>query len=248
MAVAEMGVELSWNSRQGKRTEENWDYCGVGLSSDAVLCIVLDGSTSGPTGGEFARQIARDLIDWFVDTDGNVMADALIERLRHIHENLSPKFRSDSASYVIALIEDEKPVVVLHAGDCLAGRHDEKTPVSWLTRPHTLANAIEEMSIAAIAECPVRNRLTRSFRAREFMAPEKTEIILGNGDTLLVGTDGFWAELDPEDRPRFFAGDDLPMTDHGDDQSALRIRFLDNGPDSRVDGLAHENFYMKKSD
>lgn len=245
-----MGVEISWRSRQGKRTEDNWDYFGVGLRSDAALCIVLDGSTSGPAGGKFAGQIARDLIDWFIITDENVRADTLTERLRHIHGNLSPKFPSDSASYVIVLIEDGKPVLVLHAGDCLVGRHVGKNPICWLTRPHTLANAIEEVSIAAMAECPVRNRLTRSFRAREFMAPEKTKIAMEGRDSLIVATDGFWAELSSEEQFLFIEGEDSPMIDDGDDQSALIIMLLDKGQDSKVqfNGQSEENFYIKQSD
>lgn len=31
---------------------------GVGVRADAVLCLLLDGSTSGPTSGDLARQIS----------------------------------------------------------------------------------------------------------------------------------------------------------------------------------------------
>jgi hypothetical protein len=52
-----MGMEINWLSQQGKRTGDNRDCGGVGVRADEVLCLVLDGSTSGPTSGDLARQI-----------------------------------------------------------------------------------------------------------------------------------------------------------------------------------------------
>lgn len=34
------------------------------MRADAVLCLLLDGSTSAPTSGDLARQIIRDVVDW----------------------------------------------------------------------------------------------------------------------------------------------------------------------------------------
>lgn len=243
-----MGVEASWRSQQGKRTEDNRDYCGAGLRPDAALFIVLDGFTSGPKGGELCREIAHGLIDWFIDDAADLTADILTEKLRQIHGNLSQKFPVDSASYVIVHIADKQPVLVLHAGDCLLAQYDGTYPLQWWTRPHTLANALEEMSIAELTECLTRNRLTRSFRSREFMIPEQTETKLVAGGSLIVATDGFWAELNAEQQSRFIAGLVLPMAECGDDRSALQIRLLGEGQGSKFQGDRNglENFYMKK--
>ncbi len=79
-----MGVEVRWHSKKGSRTKDNRDYCGIGLRFDAALCIVLDGSTSGPKGGELARQIAHDLIDWFVAANQEMTTQAIIEIMQKI--------------------------------------------------------------------------------------------------------------------------------------------------------------------
>ncbi|MFQ5534308.1 MAG: PP2C family protein-serine/threonine phosphatase [Sphingomonadales bacterium] len=199
-----MGIEVSWHSKQGQRTDDNRDYCGVGLRDDDALCIVLDGSTSGANSGEFARLIARDLIDWFMAA-GKVNPDAIIDRLSYIHTNLTPRFRKGSASYVVALIGYEGTVRLLYAGDCLAGLRKGVSAIEWRVRPHTLANAITDMPITKIASSPLRNRLTRSFRAREFMTPDDEELALRGDNALVLATDGFRAALDMESQARVLA-------------------------------------------
>jgi PPM family protein phosphatase len=204
-----MGLEISWRSEQGTLTSDNRDFCGAGLRDDAALCVVLDGSTSGPNSGEFAGSIAQALIDWFVEA-GKVSADAIIDRLHNIHDHLSSGFRTDSASFVCALIEEEERVRLIHSGDCRAGLRTGMSGIKWRTRPHTLANAIEDVPICEIALSPLRNRLTRSFRGREFMAPEVSELRLEGDQELVLATDGFWAALAPEDQARFLTGEAIP--------------------------------------
>lgn len=242
-----MGLEISWHSRQGRRTGDNRDCCGIGLRAGAVLCIVLDGSTTGPQSGEFARLIARNLIDWFLATEGTVTAEMLIEELSSIHKRHFSDFRSDSASYVIALFQDEKPMLALHAGDCLMGRYDEEGPVDWLTQPHTLANAINEMPVAEIAASPLRNRLTRSFRAGQFMRPDVNAIGIESEANFLVATDGFWAGIEPEGYHRFLSGKDLPAKENQDDCSALVIRLRGNVSRNDFTGEPLENSYIATS-
>lgn len=239
-----MGFEHQWRTKQGKRSDDNWDFCGIGLRSDASLCIVLDGSTSGANSGELARQIATNLIDWFVKVTGPRTADAIIDHMRETHKTLTPTFRSDSASYVIILMETEKPILVLHAGDCLAGLHQRGFPVCWQTQPHTLANAIENLPIADIVQSPLRNRLTRSFRMREFMRPEVCSINLEGDDSIVVGTDGFWADLDSNDQIQFLDGEDLKKKVGQDDCSALKITTLAAPQGSKVSGQTSENIYI----
>ena len=159
-----MGIEIIWRSQQGKRTEDNRDYCGIGLRRNEALCIVLDGFTKGTKGGKLSREIACALIDWFVDDSVRITEQILIERLRQIHENLSKKFPKDSASYIIIHIEDGQSVLVLHAGDCLLALYDGKHPTQWQTQPHTLANFDKVVPIDELLRDAARNRLTRSFK------------------------------------------------------------------------------------
>lgn len=239
-----MGVEVDWRSKQGTHTDDNRDYCGVGLRDDAALCVVLDGSTSGANSGEFSQVIARDLIDWFM-TVRSVTVEAVISRLRCIHSDLLPRFRRDSASFVIALINDEGAAQVLHVGDCLAGLHEGTSAVKWWTRPHTLANAVNELRITDIARSPLRNRLIRSFRSREFMTPDVSGLVVDGEQTLVLATDGFWAELDPESQARFLAGEKLSEIEgYGqDDCSALSLKHV-NSSESKVSDEVSDNIYI----
>ncbi len=222
----------------------------IGLRSDAALSIVLDGSTSGPKGGELAQKIAHELIDWFVAANEEMTAQLIIEIMQNIHNSLSRQFPFDSASYVIAFIQDENPILVLHAGDCLLGQyHVKNNQVGWLTKPHTLANATKDMSVVSLTESPARHRLTRSFRSKEFMVPEVSEIEIQTGDSFVVATDGFWAELKLEEQCEFMEVHEIPMTDEGDDRSALCIRTLDDqvGIEVLTGDDSPDNFYMKMS-
>jgi serine/threonine protein phosphatase PrpC len=224
-----MEMQLDWRSQQGTKTGDNRDYGGVGIRPDGVLCLVLDGSTSGPKSGELAGQIARDVIDWYVATAEDVTAETLSAQLRQVHGGLSKRFPRGTASYVIVCLAGTGPALVLHAGDCLLGRQVGKGPLMWLIRPHTLANVIDDIPVAEIAKSHVRHRLTRSFRTREFMQPDVTEIKVEQGSSLVAATDGFWAELNSEEQAMLMRGQISPMIVEADDRSVLTIRLLDNG-------------------
>ena len=56
-------MEIGWRSEQGKKTRDNRDCGGVGVRANGVLCLILDGSSSGPTSGDFAvRSFVMSLI------------------------------------------------------------------------------------------------------------------------------------------------------------------------------------------
>lgn len=219
-----MLIVVDWRSQIGTRTQDNRDCAGVAAREDDVLCIVADGSTRGLDSGELAREITRELIDWYVGSGEFLTAESLISKLKELHEVLPEAYPHGSASYMILYVGRGNDALVVHAGDCLLGRYDEQGGLEWLTRPHTLANAGNEKSAEQIIDLPARHRLTRSFRAREFMRPEVTKIAAL--EEFIVATDGFWAELSPSDQSRFMAGHEIPMTSDGDDRSVIRIRMV----------------------
>lgn len=184
---------------------------------------MLDGSTSGFESGEFARQIAERIVDWFAAQD-EVNSDKIIDWMRGLHGELAQRFRRDSASIIIAHVRIDGAVLLLNAGDCLAGFWKAEG-ITWKTRPHTLANPIEELPIAEIAASPLRHRLTRSFRSREFMVPDIYELELQDDEALILATDGFWALLDPEVQIDFLADTDLAKIEFVDDCTVLSLRF-----------------------
>ena len=200
---------------------------------DGVLCLVLDGSTSGPKSGELAGQIARDVIDWYVATAEDVTAETLTAQLGKIHGSLSKRFPRDTASYVIVCLAGTGSELVLHAGDCLLGRQVGENPLQWLIRPHTLANVIDDIPVAEIAESHVRHRLTRSFRAREFMPPDVAGI--QKARQLTYRRDRrVWAELNSEEQAMLVQGQSPPMIGEGDDRSVLAIELFDNEQDIKI--------------
>ncbi|TGP85621.1 MULTISPECIES: protein phosphatase 2C domain-containing protein [unclassified Mesorhizobium] len=239
-----MVVAVKWISQSGKRTKDNRDCAGVGIRKEGALCVVLDGSTSGPHSGELARQISRALVDWYLSVEGEIASEVITGRMREIHGALSKEHPRDSASYMIAHFRSPSEVVVLHAGDCLLGRYDEKGGIDWVSRPHTLANVAGNVSIPDIVAVPARQRLTRSFRAREFMAPDVMGLKF-DGE-LVIATDGFWAELNAGDQTLFLDGSDVPMRTEGDDRSVLRLQLLESAENGDVQCLREtDNLYAK---
>ncbi|WP_213286686.1 hypothetical protein [Bradyrhizobium sp. sGM-13] len=239
-----MAINVSWHSQTGTRTSDNRDCGGIGIRADEALCVVLDGSTTAPDSGILARQIIRDMVDWYVASDEEINSESLTVQLRQLHGTLSRLHPRASASYMIMHIQDDA-LLVMHAGDCLLGRRDKTDEIEWLSQPHTLANATGHVPVATIAGLTTRHRLTRSFRAREFLAPDAME--LNFEKEFVVATDGFWAELGTQDQARFLEGQKIAMPVDGDDCSALRIWLLDTERDTRVryDEKSTHGFYAK---
>lgn len=239
-----MTFEIEWHCQQGTRTADNRDHAGVGVRGNSFLAIVLDGSTRGPTSGQFAQEIAGHMVDWFVTSAGETTAGAMIEQLRVAHAALAKDFVSASASYVLLYAEATRPTVVLHAGDCLVGRADNGE-TTWLLQPHTLANALAPVPLDILAKEPARHLLTRSLRSKHFIVPDLCCIELSDRP-LLVATDGFWADTDADGQTAFVNGDRLSDGDEQDDRSVLSIsRIKSDGGITVAGDQAASNLYVR---
>lgn len=204
--------------------------------------MVLDGSTTGRDSGLLARRVARDLIDGYVSAEAPPEESAVLARLREVHEDVRAEFPQGSASYVLALIQAPDNVRVMHAGDCLCGHVADA--VAWLCKPHTLANAIEDIPVAALAGLPARHKVTRSFRARAFMAPEAFQTCIA--PRLILASDGFWADLSTDNQLSFLDGADLALADDGDDRSVLQITVTDTPHHIEQQGEADSLLYVRR--
>lgn len=239
-----MGLEFRWQSQAGSRTEDNRDYGAVGLRGDEALCVILDGATSGRSSGKLARQIAMEIIDWYVERKASPSPEAVIEQLRALHTKLSDTYPQGSASYMIILLQEAGDAVALYAGDCMLGRFQEEKIV-WLCQPHTLANALIDQPIADIAVSPSRHRVTRSFRRAEFMIPDVLSgIKVGH---LVMATDGFWADCEPSDQARYLRGNVLDGAQPGDDRSILQVTRVVTDRNLCV-SQPSETFYVRARD
>lgn len=242
-----MALEIQWHSQQGSRTADNRDHAGIGIRGGSVLAIVLDGSTSGPASGAFAREIARRMVDWFVTGAAEVNAESMTEQLRTTHAALAKDFRQDSASYVLLYAEATHLVLVLHAGDCLVGRRDADGQTIWLLQPHTLATALAPVRLDILAKESARHALTRSFRSGRFITPDLTSIELDDRP-LLVATDGFWAELDVSGQNALVEGHFQATERERDDRSVLSITQAGTGSLTNVIGVhASESVYVRRA-
>jgi serine/threonine protein phosphatase PrpC len=241
-----MTLQIRWHFQQGTRTADNRDHAGIGIRGDAVLALVLDGSTSGAVSGDFASEIARRMVDWFVTGTEEVTADALIAHLRMTHAALAKDFRTASASYALLHLEATGPALVLHAGDCLVGRREEDGRIVWLMQPHTLANPLLPVAIESLAKDPARHRLTRSFRSKRFIAPVLNSFELDDRP-LLVATDGFWADLEAHQQVAFIEGAAAAVDQERDDCSVLSILSGKSGSGIElIDAEAGANLYCSE--
>ncbi len=119
--------------------------------------------------------------------------------------------------------------------------------MSWLVQPHTLANAATPMTIGNLANDVGRHRLTRSFRSREFVEPALCSIVADNA-TLLVATDGFWAELDAAQQRAFIQRRMAKDTGERDDRSVLQIMRIEGDGLTKVSGTdAPRKIYIKRA-
>lgn len=102
---------------------------------------------------------------------------------------------------------------------------------------------------AFIAKSRTRHRLTCSFRAKEFVAPtiEKIDASVGS---LVVATDGFWAELNRDQQIAFMGTGKREASDDQDDCSVLvmSINRTEKTDEGRVALDAVSGLYLRRVD
>jgi len=222
-----MAFQYQWHSLQGSFTYDNRDYHGVIEHMGRTLHIVLDGSTRGPNGGELAQQLKACLIKGFSAIEEAFSAENICEILKEAHNDLRHQFPADSASYLIMLETGHDHIITVHAGDCRLGKLKEDQSVEWLTNVHSLANAIAPLSDAKLAIHPNRHQLTRSFRSRGFIEPERNQFSLLPNENFLMVTDGFWAGLNLAEQMEFIEGKYDSSEQECDDISCLHLWMVD---------------------
>lgn len=240
-----MQLELNWQTCPGSLTLDNRDWCGIAVRPEATMCAVLDGSSSARGGGELAKELAQRLADWFAGAGLPVTPTMFNEQIRTWHPALRREFPFAAASLIVVVVtEPNHPVMALHAGDCIAGYRSAGEEIEWCTQPHTLANSLADVPIPQLAASPMRNRITRCFRRREFEPLEHAELPCIGDVGLVLATDGFWAGLPDADQSRMLAGEAQTGPPHQDDCSVLGIRFTDATGSAPLFRGTWENLYV----
>lgn len=111
----------------------------------------------------------------------------MLEILKKEHQHLRENFLHEVASYaLLALDANSGAARGFYVGDCLIGHYSDTGP-AWWYQPDTL-------DIACGGNGDNRHILTRSLKARRYTTPQVVTRNVASGDTLILATDGYWAE------------------------------------------------------
>ena len=230
-----------WRSFQGTITSDNRDFCAIGQKEDTAIYVLVDGASKGPSGGELARSLAQRLVDGFIALEGFCDERQVVELLSQAYQALKHQFPADTASYVMLVCEGDE-ITYYHAGDCRVGRLHTDGSVDWISNVHTLANATGPLPEQELVSHPDRHILTRSFRTKGQCEPDNGRIALDPGMSLILATDGFWADTPPAKQHRLVVQNEMDGFETTDDLS-----FLVLGPEEVDEQIPTdcENLYVK---
>jgi serine/threonine protein phosphatase PrpC len=162
--------------------------------------------------------------------------------INKLSTNLKGFYPAGRLSFLVLLNFGNDKIFTLHVGDCRLGLIHDNQYIEWLSRPHTLANAIGEVEDVVLAEHDDRHILTRSFRTGRQCEIEINQYAINKGDQLLIATDGYWAELEPSQQQRFREDCSGFSSSNSDDFSGLFLSCVDG--DRSFQGT--DNFYLAK--
>lgn len=218
-----------WRSKQGSACVENRDACGVFETDTYTFFVVVDTSPRGERGTQFNACWISQVLDYMgpeLPSKAFVLS-ALLAAQKHLR---TEHFFTERASYIAILLpRDTQDIYVFSCGDCSLGVQTSDGSIEWLTRPHTLNRALEELGVDT--ETSKRHIVTRTLNARRFEAPEVCVIPSNPSGLWVLATDGYrYPEADDTGHPT-------------DDCSALLIGSgLENNPTS-----AYANLFVRAS-
>lgn len=239
-----MIFRAQWLTSKGTITDDNRDYCAVALRGSEALYVVVDGSTQGDQSGALAETFVRALADRFIAEPLLGSADDILGFLAALCEDFKALYPAGRLSFLIVLDLGGSSVYALHAGDCRLGRIDVDDGITWLSRVHTLANAVEDIGEEQLRAHVDRHVLARSFRPGRPCEVEVRQYSLMANDRLIIATDGYWADLDHPQKSGFIDKSFVPTAPHRDDVSCLLLSRLPEGSDEEAFYQGAENFYL----
>lgn len=213
-------ANITCYSQQGKGRESNRDFVGVFELEQGVLVYLLDVATSSSLDCtsfvEKLNQLLSDQLSQEIVLKNNIF----IEVFQQIIIELKQSFKSGVASLITCFISYESEQVWGYiAGDSRLGALNEN--ISWLSPVHTGANVFGEDFTDAMRLQPERHILTRSLNMRKRYAPEFFQLNITKDQSIVIGSDGFWAELTPEQQLHILSGQQI---DTEDDSSVVVIK------------------------
>ncbi len=194
-------AKWQWYSKQGAACAENRDACGIFESETYTFSIVMDASPCGERGIQFNACWISNVLGRMSPElpSATSVLSALQEGQKHLR---TERFFAEKASYIAILLPREaQDAYVFYCGDCSLGVRSTEGNIEWLTRPHTLVNALEEFGIDADAS--KRHIVTRTLNAKRFQEPEVRVIPANVFGLWVLATDGYrYPETDDTGYPQ----------------------------------------------
>lgn len=181
-------MHLTWRSCQGWQRRTNNDAMAYTRKQDVLLCMLVDAAEKSINSQSFARYWAETVIQALICepcTDSDAMVLGILE---NEHRRLRESFLHEVASYALLTLDANSGAARgFYVGDCLIG-HVTDTAPAWWYQPDTL-----DIACGGGSE-DNRHTLTRSLKARRYTPPKVVTRDVASGDTLILATDGYWAE------------------------------------------------------
>lgn len=224
-------VRWQWYSRRGTTCVENRDACGIFQSAAYTFAVVVDASPGGERGIQFNACWITTVLDRMspeLPSTTSILS-ALHDGQRRLR---TEQLFAEKASYVAIVLPSEgQGAHVFWCGDCGLGIESQDGNVEWLTRNHTLGNALEDLGqdLRLEADASKRHIVTRTLNARRFERPDVEPIPAHVRGSWLLATDGY----------RYRATNHAGHPD--DDCSVLRI----GGDFDAEPAPAHRNLFVR---
>lgn len=191
-------------SIKGQRTSNNQDVLVQALNKNAMLYMLVDGSSSRAQSGELAQLLASIIKQGFEalipeQLDFPNIKISMVNLLKSAQQQARTLYPAAVVSFNAVVVIDSI-ALSLYLGDCLLATVNRWNKIYWKTQPHCVQN---NQKISQLALLPERNLLTRSFKARRFEVPQFQVFALKQTQKLLLASDGFWADLSPSQQAEF---------------------------------------------
>lgn len=188
-------------------------YCSDGKRG---IYIVADGM-GGYRGGEVASRLAVASANDVLKQRSVLTPELAHQVVLTIQEKLRQEIShnsalSDMGTTMICCLSDHNRMSCMHIGDSRAYLYRDHT-LRQLTEDHTLVNILYKNGVIRkddIKSHPQRNILMKSITATEAVEADTFEFYLGEGEFLLLCSDGLTEQMSGKQLSKFFEQDDEP--------------------------------------
>jgi serine/threonine protein phosphatase PrpC len=188
-------VSFLCHSQQGINNASNGDYISAFEYEEGVLILLIDIATASPLDEvKFVGSLNK-LVQQSVTTETIKSSDIFLSTFEQIVAALKEVFKIGCASLITAYVSKNSTSVWGYTiGDTRIGKLGGDD-IAWLTNVHTGANPLGEFFTEEMKSAPERHLLTRSLNMQRPFNPDYYKIDLSDKQSLVIASDGFWADL-----------------------------------------------------